>query len=673
MLTGQRTFAGDDISEVLASVLKTDPEWTAIPADVSPSVRRLLRRCLEKDPRKRLSSIGDARLELDEIESAVTTTPAPVAVGKPPRTFGSMLIPAAAGALVTAAIAAGLWTTVRPAPDALITRLSVIPDAGADIYPDSAEVAISPDGRSVVYVVGDPQLAVSQLWVRSLDSVVARRLEGGDGAHLPFWSPDGSRIGFTAGLKLKTIPAQGGRVDVVCNAPGFRGGAWNKNDIILFAPDASGALFQVSANGGEPKAVTKLDASRKETGHRFPTFLPDGDHFLFAALPGTDGLADIVAGSLRDGTQVLVGAMESAPVYAEPGWLLFARRGVLAAQRFDAGTLKLSGEPVPLNDEPSAVLDAETAWTAGYAASVASSGAIAYFSLQSVNTSAVWLDSAGKPGGTVNLPGGRYVHIRISPDGTRAALVRSASRTESAVLLADIQRGGATPVSTGRGLNGSPVWSPNSDRIVFSGNRNGPNDVFIKNILETTSEQTFYQSSVAFKNPDTWSPDGKWIALRQLDSDTAQNVYLLPTTGEVVAQPYVMGPGRDEAVAISPNGRWMAYLGEDTGAQELYAQGFPKPGGRVQISTEGALWAWWADEGRRLVFVESNRMRLMTVDVSEGDAIKVSTPRLLATFPKGIVWIDAMPDRQRFLALLPERTGTGTVTVVQNWMAALKK
>jgi Tol biopolymer transport system component len=319
------------------------------------------------------------------------------------------------------------------------------------------------------------------------------------------------------------------------------------------------------------------------------------------------------------------------------------------------------------------VLDAETAWTAGYAASVGSNGALAYFSMQSVNTSAVWIDAAGTPGGTVTLPSGRYVHIRISPDGTRAALVRASSRTESSVWLTDLQRGGATPVSTGRGLNGSPVWSPDSARIVFSGDRNGPNDLFIKNISETTPEQTFYQSSVAFKNPDAWSPDGKWIALRQLDSDTAQNVYLLPTTGEAVAQPYVRGPGRDEAVAVSPNGRWMAYLGEDTGTQELYAQPFPTPGGMVRISTEGALWAWWSSNGQSIVYLEGNRRRLMTVDVTDGDATKVSTPRLVATFPKGIVWIDAMPDRRRFLALLPERTGTGTVTVVQNWMAALKK
>ena len=671
MLTGQRTFAGDDISEVLASVLKTDPEWHAIPAEVPPSVRRLLRRCLEKDPRKRLSSIGDARLELDEIEQ-VATAAAPTVVG-PRRTFLSMLMPAAAGAIVTAAIAAVVWTTTRQAPSPVVTRLSVIPDAGAEMYPDSAEVAISPDGRSVVFVVGDPQKTESQLWIRSLDSVVTRRVEGGDGAHLPFWSPDGSRIGFSADLKLKTVPVQGGRAAIVCNSPGFRGAAWNKNDVIIFAADSSGTLWQVSANGGEPKALTKLDESRKETSHRFPVFLPDDDHFLYAALPGRAGLADIVAGSLRDGTQTLVGSMESAPVYAEPGWLLFARRGVLAVQRFDPGTLKLSGEPIPLEDEPSSVLDAETSWTAGFAASASSTGALAYFSMQSVNTNAVWIDALGRPDGTVTLPSGRYRDIRVSPDGTRAALVRSTSRTESDLWLADLQRGGATPLSTGPGLNGSPVWSPDSTRVLMASDRTGPSDVFIKTAGDAAPEQLFYQSGVPFKNADSWSPDGKWITMRQLDQDTAQNLYLLPATGEIKPQPYVTGPGRDGAFSVSPSGRWIAYWAEDTGSPELYVQTFPKPGGRVRISNDGALWAWWADNGRRLLWVSLNRTRLMAVDVTEGGALKAGTPRLVATLPAGIVWIDAMPDRKRFLALMPERLGTGTVTVVQNWMTALKK
>lgn len=196
---------------------------------------------------------------------------------------------------------------------------------------------------------------------------------------------------------------------------------------------------------------------------------------------------------------------------------------------------------------------------------------------------------------------------------------------------------------------------------------------FIKNVGDATPEQLFYQSSVPFKNADSWSPDGKWITMRQLDLDTAQNLYLLQAKGEVKPRLYVAGPGRDGAVGVSPNGRWMAYLAEDTGSLELYAQAFPKPGGRVRISTAGALWAWWSSDGRRIVYVETNRTRLMTVDVTEGDTLKISSPRFLATLPNGIVWIDAMPDRQRFLALMPERLGTGTVTVVQNWMAGLRK
>ena len=673
MLTGRRAFEGDDISEVLASVLKTEPDWRVVPAETPASVRRLLRRCLERDPRKRLSAIGDARLELDEIEPAAPAVRATAAPAR--RSIVAMLWPAAAGIVITAAVAAWLWPSSRQTTDSGVTRLSVVTPPGADIYPDSAEVAISPDGRTVAFVVGNSvTLTTSQLWIRSLDSIAARRLEAGDGAHLPFWSPDSRSIGFGADGKIKTLLVAGGRADEICNAPNFRGGAWSTGGVIVFAPEAGGPLYRVPARGGEPTPVTTLDAARKQTAHRFPIFLPDGEHFLFAALPGgRDGAFDIFAGSLEGNATTLVASMDSAPVYAEPGWLLFSRRGALAAQAFDARTLKVTGEALPLADEPTAALDSTTQWTAGRGTSVSSTGALAYFSASSVSSRAVWLDAAGNRSGVVDLPSGRYADVRVSPDGTRAVLVRNSSRTESKLWLVDLERGQTSPLSSGRGLNASPVWSPDSTRVVFASNRDGPEDLFMKDVGDTTPERLFYHSSVLFKYPNAWSPDGKGIVFLQIDPDTLENLYVLPTSGEITPKVYVAGPGLEMYGSISADGKWVSYLSNDSGTPEIYAQSFPVPGRRVRISTAGGGLSWWTRDGRHIVYLDARKTSLMIADVEPGETLKVGTPRVMASLPPGIIAIDAMPDRQKWLALLPENAGAGTVTVVQNWMAGLKK
>jgi serine/threonine protein kinase len=492
MLTGARLFAGETLSDTLAAVLKTDPEWTLLPAGTPTSVERLLRRCLERDPRRRLRDIGEARLALDEAER-------PAAPNRPSTALRpsilSRLWPAAVGVALTAAAGALISGWSRPASDDAVTRLSVLPPPGASLYPDTAQVALSPDGRMVAFVVGSAGGVSSQLWVRSLDSTVARRLDAGDGTGMPFWSPDSRRIAFFSVDKLKIVAAAGGRAEIVCDAPAPRGGAWGSSNVIVFAPDASGPLYHVSPNGGEPTPVTALDSARNEYGHRFPAFLPDGEHFLFAALPGRGGRFDVFAGSLRDTTRTQVGSMESSPVYAEPGWLLFARQSVLVAQPFDAGRRQVTGEAVSLEDEPTSIFDPAISFTASHAASI--------------ETTLTWLDASGRVTGTLSVPPARYSTVRISPDGTRAALVRSTSPTESSLWLADLARGGATRLSSGPGLNESPVWSPDGTRVVFASDRDGAQDLYVKAVGDASPEQPLYRSSLAFKSPDGWSPDGR--------------------------------------------------------------------------------------------------------------------------------------------------------------------
>jgi serine/threonine protein kinase/Tol biopolymer transport system component len=672
MLTGQRAFPGDDISDVMASVLKTEPDWQAVPATTPAPVRRLLRRCLEKDPRKRLSSIGDARLELDETESptAAVTSPSPTA--RPSAV--SRLWPVLAGVVVTAVVAALIWPRSRAAGPLDLTRLSILAPPGAALYPDSATVAISPDGTMVAFVVGTVSRSETQLWVRSLNSTAARRLEGGDDANLVFWSPDSRRIAFFTPSKLKTIAASGGRAEVLADAPGGRGGTWSPSNVIVYAPDAGGPLYRIAASGGAAMPVTTLDASRKQYGHRFPSFLPDGTHFLYAALPGRNGRFDVFVGSLAGGSPTLVGTMESAPVYADPGWLLYGRQGVLVAQPFDVTALKLVGDPTALDDEPSAILDPANSFTAGRPTSISKTGALAYYSAPSINTTAEWYDALGRRTGTLSLPAGHYESLSISPDGTHAVMVRSTSPSESALWLVDLARGSASPLSSGPGRNDGPVWSPDGTRVVFTADREGPENFFIKTVADAAPEQPFFRSDVLFKGPAAWSPEGQWIVVTEIDPVTAQNVWLLPAAGGAL-RPFVIGPTIDRGGPVSPDGHWLAYTSGDTGRFQLFVQSCPVPGHKVQVSQSGASSAWWTRDGRQLVFLGDDLRGLwrVAVEPGPGGALTVSTPVQMAELPPNILAVDAMPDRQRFLALAPERTGTGSITVVQNWRTALDK
>ena len=672
MLTGARLFAGGTVSDTLAAVLKTDPDWKTLPADTPRSVLRLLHRCLERDPKKRLHDISDARLDLDEADA-----PESIAALQAPTARPSLLArigPIAATVLVTAAFTALLFERSRPESNPARIRLSMVAPIGTTLFPDSTFVAISPDGASVAFVVTGATQDESQLWVRSLEAMAARRLEGGDGAKVPFWSPDSRRIGFfTASGKLKTIAASGGRADVLADAPNPRGGAWSSSNIIVYAPDLYGPLYRMPAGGGTPQPATKIDAARKESGHRFPVFLPDDEHFLFAALPGKNGQFEIFAGSLKDDSRTLVGTMGSAPAYAEPGFLLFTRQGVLSAQRFDARTLKLSGEPGSLEDEPSIIFDPAISYTAGRATSVSRTGLLAYFSAPSTNTAAVWLDATGRMTGRLNLPAGHYDTVTISPDGTRAVLARSASASESSLSLLDLARGTATRLSSDQGRNDSPVWSPDGTRVAFASDRDGPQDIFVKKVDEAAPEVPIYRSDVLFKNPEGWTPDNQWITITQVDAATQANIWLLPASGKGRLTLYLDGPAGERGAWPSPDGRWLAYTLEDTSRPELYVASLPAPGRQVRVSTDGAARGWWTRDGRGLLFVDDQMQSLWRAAVEPGITLRVGAPKQIGSLPPNVLWVDAMPDRQKFIAIVPEQVGPGSVTIVSNWRAALVK
>jgi Tol biopolymer transport system component len=669
MLTGRRAFEGEGISDVLAAVLKSDPAWSAIPAGTPASIRRLLRRCLEKDPRKRLSAIGDARLDLTVEDQDA----APFAASSP--RAGKRVLPlvaaAMAGALFTAVVAAAVWRTTASKPAAGVQRFSILGPPGDSLLPDSNSVAISPDGRMVAFIVGTPARSKSQLWVRSLNALEARRLsDDSEAPYLPFWSPDSRTIGYFTASKLRIVPAAGGRAQNIADAAGGRGAEWNAANVIIYAPDTSGPLFRVDANGGTPQQVTTLDTAKKQVAHRYPAFLPDGDRFLYAALPGRNGRYDIFIGSLSGAAPELLTSLESAPIYVEPGYLLYARQGVLIAQPFDAKARRLTGDPIALEDQPASILDPTIAYTASRAISAAPNGSLAYYSAPSQNMLVDWYDLQGKKTGSLGLPPGHYDRVTVSPNGKYVIAERSISPSESSLWLVDVATGGASRFSDGPGRNGSAVWSPDSSKIVFASDRDGPADFYLKTLGGSSPEQPIYRSPTLFKNPNNWSPDGKWIVFAQIDPVTTQNLYLLPADGSSGPKEIVGGAMRQVAAMISPDGRMMAYSGDETGRYEVYVTSFPAGGRRVQVSRGGAVLSWWTPDSRHLLIVDEARSVWRATVAAN---LAVGPPQHVAQLPSNLRGGDFAPDRQRFIGSVPERTGPGSITIVQNWLAALDR
>ena len=666
MLAGKQVFTGETASEVMASVLKEEPDWSKLPPQLSPGLRRLLRRCLEKDPRKRMSAMSDVRLELNEKDIAMPDSSS--ATGR--RSWLSLAGAAAAGAAITAAAFLFTSGSSRPATARESARVSVMGPEGVSFAFDAAESAISPDGRLLVFTANDPTGA-TRLWLRPLDGQEAHLLAGTELGHLPFWSPDSAQIAFFAGDKLKKMPAAGGTVEVICDAPNGRGGTWGSQNIIVFAPSSSGPLAQVSAAGGsEAKPATALDSAKGETGHRFPNFLPDGRHFMFAALPQKNLQYDLYVGSTDSTAREPFLTAEGAAVYAEPGYVLFPRRGVLFAQPFNAGTLKVSGEPVAVTDAPSST---GGLYASGRAISVTTTGALAYLGDRLPNTKLVWLDRTGRQTGTLDVPEGRYQEIDIAPDGKRAAIVQYTTQSDTTIWIADVVRGGATRFTSQRSENFYPTWSPDSSRIVFASNVHGTRDLFEKPASGATPETTFYESPALFKDARAWSPDGQTILFEQLDPKTNRDIWAV-STSDHKASVYIQTPYADTAPVFSPDGKWVAFASDESGHNEIYIDSFPTPRGKYKVTDIGSSGAYWRHDGKELLVANGDGTAFFAVDVTIGATVTTGKPRKLFDVPKTLVNLGPTPDFQRFLAALATKeNAVSSLTIIFDWTGTLKK
>ena len=656
MATGQPAFSGKTRASVLAAILASEPTpVTKLQPASSLELDRLIRTALAKNPDERWQSVHDVGISLSGISATETPHPA---------TPNPWWIAAGLLTLITLGLGA-FFTLHRTNSSPALLRLTIAPPQNASFSSLEKLLAISPDGRQVAFTAVD-RSGQRSLWVRPLDTLEARALPGTDDADTPFWSPDSRLVGFFSHSKLKKVDPNGGQPEVICDAGADPGGAtWNREGVIVFAPNFEGVLYRVPASGGQPIAITEAYKAYDETNHIWPEFLPDGRHFLFLVYgKGDEG---IHVGSLDSKEHHLVLREESTALYVEPGYLLFGRNGVLMVQRFDAKRLEALGEPIRIVDT------VESASGGGYTFSVSRNGVLVYFAGRRYNsTQLVWYRRDGTRLKTLG-PVGPFREPRISPDGHTVAVSRLESGMELSVWLID-SRGVPTRFTFGS-FDLSPIWAPDSDRVIFSSPRDGlPPNLFQKNLTGGSEERRLMHNGIDSIATD-WSRDGRYVVYMANELGTNWNVWAMPLTGDQTPQPVLRTQFNEMDGRISPDGRWLAYVSDESGKWEVYVQRFLSPGGKWQISSNGGKQPQWSHDGKELFYVATDQM-LMAVAVHPGLSLDPGTPKQLFQFHGASDFLggsyDVGADGQRFLvsALVGEQASP-PLTVVINWTAAL--
>jgi eukaryotic-like serine/threonine-protein kinase len=711
MLAGRRAFEGDEVTDTLAGILRGEPAWDALPAATPRSIQRLLRRCLQKDPRERLQSIGDARLE---IADAATAPAHEMLVPAPKASTASSLLPAAVASVVTALVVGAVVWTLKPAPageESRVTRslIGIDPfdqrppaqpgmNTGPLARPDRTAIALSPDGRTLIFRGSGFNISPggrnqTALFIRPLDSLTARPIVATTGADSPFFSPDGSSVGYIDNGELRRVPASAGDVTATTIAPlpnrrqRIDGASWADQGFIVFA--TVDGLWRVAASGGTPERI--VEAGDNELGRVLPQVLPGSRWVLFTvartAFRWDD--AQIVARSLATGEEKVLLTDAADARYASSGHLVFLRRGKLMAVPFDADRVALRGAPVSVVDDvmqainmPNTIADSGAGQFA-----IATAGTLVYVTGGPQPTQPgelVWVDRTGKTE-PVGVPHGPFGAPRLSPDGRRIAMFSGAAATDGhRVWVYDTERRTHTALTARDEHVAWALWSPDGGRIIFARLHEGKGTLYARSADGTGSAEPIAEARPAFQTPSSWAKTGT-LAFVENAEGTGTDIRVLDVgAGDRKGSVVVQTPAEEAHPAFSPEGNWLAYVSAVSGRSEVYAQAYPGPGLRVLISTGGGTAPAWRGDGRELYyyFVQDGALRLMAVPITvSGSALTAGTPRQLFE-AKGLSTTgpargyDVTPDGQRFLFVrqvdVPPPPPSPMI-LVENWVEELKR
>jgi serine/threonine protein kinase len=669
MITGKRLFGGEDAGEMLAKVIRDEPDLS----DAPPSVQRLLAECLQKDPRKRLRDIGDVWRLLEGAPAAVADgAPEP-----PPPRKAQWLWPGVAAVLLLSTGALAFVHFREKPPVVAPMRFEILPPPKTTIN----TFVLSPDGRKLIIDARGAD-GRSSLWIRPMDSLQARELPGTEGANPdPEWSPDSQYVAFSSGGNLKKIDIAGGPpqtlAPVVYPAAGI---SWSRQDVLLFG--SKGVINRVSASGGDSSLLTVLNSQRGEVAQILPCFLPDGKHFLYYEVVAARDNSGVFLGSLdakpeEQGQKRLIASPAAAKYVASsgggPGWLLFLRGEALMTQPFDAGRLELTGRSAQLADRVSTN-------TFGGLFSVSNNGLLAYAATGGDKRQLTWFDREGKILGHAGEPTGRD-EMELSPDGTRVVEGRADEKGTWGVWMLDLERGVNTRLSFEAG-GGSAIWSPDGTEIVYAPSGGQSADLYRKPANGAGQGEAILHSEEV-KTPDDWSRDGQFIIYMQRKKSAGTDLWVLPLQGDRKPVPYLVTAFSEGQAKFSPDGHWVVYTSNESGVKEVYVQPFPvSSGGKWVVSNGGGSQPRWSRDGKELFYFAPDSTLMEVSVTTTGATFQPGVPKPMFRAAilggtgggPGVAWRwDISPDGKRFLmdTALEEATAA-PVTVVLNWQSAVR-